>query len=305
MTYSFSEVHDQGPSDLIKLAPHWHWTGEKLSNDPSDTSTVYSLADKTDNEVTAAIKVYKTKLGQTPHRSAQREVIILKKLQGKYRIVRSSLVNLLALLGLGGIPRFIASNFTAQMTIESDNDPWIIMKRIEGVTLSEFIHSTSASFRDKLEITLDLLNIVKGLHSRNVVHRYINPDNIMIKTSSDGTDDHNSLFLIDFCRAYLTQDDDPSNKMIFEDDRNHIWNAFYQPSELEKQPSIDDNNNNSKRKNMACTRSIDASYVCAVLFWMITECPPRESRNIHGEAPHQRKDHASAIKAELTKATGY
>ncbi len=48
---------------------------------------MYLLADKTDKELNAAIKVYRTKLNSTAQQNAQREKLALEKLQGKYRIL--------------------------------------------------------------------------------------------------------------------------------------------------------------------------------------------------------------------------
>jgi serine/threonine protein kinase len=178
------------------------------------------------------------------------------------------------------------------------------MEYIEGVTLREFIRTTNpVSFRHKLIITLNLLNIVKEIHSRNIVHRHINPDNIMIRTPLvDAENNHHLLYndkinltLIGYSRACVTQDDELNNRMIFEDDRNHLWNTFYQTPQLEGQMSTDD---------LIRSPTIDTSCVCAVLFWMITKDDPKESRNIHIEAPHQRKEYIKLIHDELKRATG-
>jgi hypothetical protein len=68
---------------MIHLAPQWRWTGEKLSNDRTNTGDVYSLVDKTNREVNAVIKIYKNALNQRASRCAQRERIVLQKLKGK------------------------------------------------------------------------------------------------------------------------------------------------------------------------------------------------------------------------------
>ncbi len=48
---------------------------------------MYLLADKADKELNAAIKVYRTKFNSTAQHKAQREKLVLEKLQGKYRIL--------------------------------------------------------------------------------------------------------------------------------------------------------------------------------------------------------------------------
>lgn len=186
------------------------------------------------------------------------------------------------------------------------------MEHIKGVTLRKFIETNPVSFRHKLIITLNLLNIAKQIHFRNIVHRHINPHNIMIITPLvDAKNDHDlfhndkiDLILIDYSRACTVQDDEPNTRIIFEDDRNHLWNTFYQTSQLEGKMSTDGSDANQLPTNLIRSSTIDTSYVCAVLFWMITRDDPKESRNIHGQAPHQRKEYIKPICDELKKVTG-
>jgi serine/threonine protein kinase len=204
---------------------------------------------------------------------------------------------------------FVTSNIDVQSGVESNNQPWIIMKHIQGSTLREFVRLNSMNFRDKLIITIKLLNIVREMHSRNIVHRHINPENIIIPTLSDTEKHHNlhgsdqiNLVLIGFSQACLTQDNEANNRMIFEDDLHHIPNTFYQAPQLEGQSSM--NNENERDKNILCSPGIDTSSVCAVLFWLITGRDPKESKNIEEKAPHQLKAHINIIDEELKKATG-
>jgi hypothetical protein len=87
LIHSILEAQDQEPSDLTTLAPQWRWTGEKLSTDSLKAADVYLLVDKTNNELNAVIKIYRTKLNQTAQQSAQRERTVLEKLKGEYRII--------------------------------------------------------------------------------------------------------------------------------------------------------------------------------------------------------------------------
>jgi serine/threonine protein kinase len=206
----------------------------------------------------------------------------------------------------------LASNINAQSGIESNNDPWIIMEHIKGVTLLEFIKTTNPiSFRDKLILTIKLLNIIREMHSRKIVHRYINPDNIIVRTQLDTENHHNlhyfdqiNLVLISFSRACFSQNDELNQNIILADDCNHIRNTFYQAPQLERQPPTDNSNESQQAKNLQCNPTIDISSICAVLFWLITKCNPKESRNIHGEAPHHLKNHANIIDEEVMRATG-
>jgi serine/threonine protein kinase len=214
-------------------------------------------------------------------------------------------------LGIEGIPKLITSNINDQSDIESDNEPWIIMEHINGVTLNEFVKPKSISFRDKSILTIKLLNIVREMHRRNIVHRHIKLDSIIIKTQSDTENRQNlrysdqiNLFLIDFSQACFIQNNEYNQTMIFQDALDHIQNNFYQVLQLERQPSTDDENENQQDKSMLYSPTIDTSSVCAVLFWLITDEYPRGSRDIHGNAPHQRGKFIDIINEQLKKATG-
>lgn len=193
----------------------------------------------------------------------------------------------------------IASNTGAP---ESDGDPWFIMEHINGVTLRDFVGTNPMNFRDKLLTTISLLNIVREIHSRNIVHRHIHPANIIVRTQLDSN--KIDLVLTDFSQACPISDDEPNNRTIFDNDRDYIRNTFYQATQLERQSSTGNDDYNAQNKKLVCTPSIDTSSVCALLFWLITKREPKGSRNIHGEAPHQEKIHKNTIDKELTKATG-
>jgi serine/threonine protein kinase len=223
-------------------------------------------------------------------------------------------VNLFIFLGLNGVPQFIASNLNATNGIESNNDLWIITEYIEGDTLSDFIGKSSVELEDALIITFKLLNIVKQMHSRNIVHRNIRPENIIIRKQLNVENNQNlkccdkiSLVLTGFSFACIHQENDENNvhnnTAIFKDNQNQIWNNFYQVPQFETQSSTNGINKNQQR-NFQCSSTIDTTLICAILFWLITKCYPRESRNIHEQAPHELIDHANLIDKELDRATG-
>jgi serine/threonine protein kinase len=228
------------------------------------------------------------------------------------------------LLGLNGVPKLIVSNIDAENGTELNNDLWIIMEHIEGVTLYEFMRNHSISLRDELLITLHLLDIVKQIHSRHVIHGSINPQNIIIKTESIPDNDNSqfscdkiSLLLTDFSLASINQenkeDNEQNGRMFFPTNQNPALavgynysqpqEIFYRAPQIEMQPAMNDTEKN-KQQNFWHSPTIDTSHIGAILFYMITKCYPRESRDIHGQAPHEIKKHISIINEELKKATG-
>lgn len=148
------------------------------------------------------------------------------------------------------------------------------------------------------------------MHSRNVVHRYIKPENIIIKTEyhSENPSHHDPdgirLFLIDFGGASLTENDERNQNTIFANGPNYILNHFHQACQLERQPSVQDDQQVQRDENVIYSSTIDTTSICAMLFWLITKEYPKASRDIHGKAPHQQGQFSNIISNELTKATG-
>ncbi len=98
----------------------------------------------------------------------QREVIILEKLNGHPQI-----------------PKFF-------QYVEENQEFYLIQQYIQGNTLSQEIKSRQKLKEPEVIKILDkLINILVFVHSNNVIHRDIKPDNIIL-------DKHDNLFLIDF-----------------------------------------------------------------------------------------------------------
>ena len=145
-----------------------------------------------------------------------------------------------------------------------------------GVTLRRYFEQHPNNMHNALTITLDLLSIVKGIHSRNVVHRNITPDNIFV-------DD--SLVLTDFASATFIQQT--------EQDQHSSVTESYQPVASPDAFFW-----------QTTTTSNDTSHVCAILFWLITRKHPKDSRDINGKAPHERRQARQAIAVAVEQATG-
>ena len=206
---------------------------------------------------------------------------------------------------MDGIPDVLTSNFDLPSNIEPENEPWIILEYIDGVSLREFVKTRPITFQDKLIITLKLLHVIEQMHSRNVVHRYIKPDNIIITTQCHPANSNEiDLFLIDFSGASLTENDERNQNTIFANGPNHILNNFHQACQLVRQPSIQDNDQDQRDEQIIHSPTIDTTSICAILFWLITKEYPRASFNIDDKAPHQRGKLPKIINEELTRATG-
>lgn len=184
------------------------------------------------------------------------------------------------------------------------------MENIQGLTLYDFLQSKSIGLEGALRITLNLLNTVKQIHNKNIVHRKMNPYNIILKDSSIQVNDGGQylfekmkFILIDFDLSSIDQEIHENNQVI--DQTLCTYSAtpgrvFYHVPQIAKQIGI----HKIEQNQSLYSRTIDASHLCAILFWLITTDFPLESKDINGRAPHEKLKYEKIIKTEIIKATG-
>ena len=80
--------------------------------------------------------------------------------------------------------------------LENDKIPYIVMEYIQGQTLNTLMKTGEFSTEEKIKIIIQVADVLKEVHKRDIIHRDIKPANIMI------TDD-NVLKLMDFGIARL------------------------------------------------------------------------------------------------------
>ncbi|MGD1703263.1 serine/threonine-protein kinase [Dapis sp. BLCC M229] len=190
---------------------------------------------------------------------------ILHKQKDKERRARMSReVNNLKTFINPGIPKLIDSNYEY---FEDLNIPlYMVTEFIEGSTLEKFIIEKGViDVFDAVKFTIKLLDIVEYCHQRDVVHRDIKPDNIMVRNDSLTTP-----VLIDFGLSFNKEDD--TNLTPTGQD---IGNRFFVLPEHKRESG-------SQRD----TRS-DITQVCGILFFVITGKASRHLLDEKGNKPHQ------------------
>ena len=210
-------------------------------------------------------------------------------------------------LGIDGIPEVLITNIDPQL----NNEPWIIMEHINGVTLRDFVKSQSTNLPEKLIITRKLLYLIEEIHLRDIVHRYIKPENILVTTRSHAQNDPHyhdvdevKLHLIDFSEACLVGNEENTQRTIFQYASDYRQNTFYQPCQLQKQSSIVEENEDLRNEDTDYHPSIDTSFVCAILFWLITKHDPKGSQDIDKVATHRQAKYSNIIDRESLRAAG-
>ena len=144
--------------------------------------TVY-LADRIDGdyELKAAVKLLHREFepGETVRRFEQ-ERQILAKLEHEH------------------IARFYDGGLTA------DGRPWLAMKYVDGISISDWCHSKKCSLQQRLELFMKVCQAVQYAHKNLIVHRDLKPDNILVAKNG-------AIKVLDFGIAKML-DQDPTEK---------------------------------------------------------------------------------------------
>jgi len=108
------------------------------------------------------------------------------------------------------VPRFIKGGNLAK-------NPYIAMERIEGISLEKvFQEQKPLSIEKSIVISLNLLRAIQDLHSQEVIHLDLKPDNVLIN-------DNNDVYIIDFGLAHHARYPD----LLAEEMRKGIGSAPY------------------------------------------------------------------------------
>ena len=84
------------------------------------------------------------------------------------------------LIELNSVSKCFTSNVETTNTDRSNKELWTIMKLCNGERLVDHVRNTRPNLRTALELTRRLLDIIKKMHARNVIHRDIQPKHILI-----------------------------------------------------------------------------------------------------------------------------
>lgn len=135
-------------------------------------------------------------------------------------------VEALSLLGEAGlqyVPKFHRS-FACGATDATVNLA-IAMEYISGMTLREFHYANKLTEDNYARICLWLFDILAKVHSHDVVHRDIKPDNIIIKHVESG-----SMYLIDFGFSCSTKSSDKLSDCVLGSSKGSL--AYVAPEVL-------------------------------------------------------------------------
>ena len=221
-----------------------------------------------------------------------RELEALKLLRGKLMIDMSfKIVNEIIfssfIQGVTGVAQLMdlenASNRDDQQLLSKNNLSFLIEHR-SGDTLSKYIneiHRGGFGVLEAIQLVQNLIIIVKQVHSKGVLHQNLCPDNIMLDWNSKQTSIEDAqLILINFSQAYI--ESDRSERMI-----QSTAPCWY------KAPQSND-------ESLKYSSTIDASGICAILLWLLTDIEPSQNS---GRLPHEPNHVEDKINKKIAEAT--
>src|SRR5579859_2023241 len=185
-------------------------------------------------------------------------------------------VNLKVLRNAGGkVPQVLDGN------TEKFEDPsvplYFVMEYIKGKTLAETVQASGGlPVSAAVEIALDLCSTMRIAIKEGIVHRDIKPENIIIR-SSDPAD----VVIVDFGLSF--NEDEALNLTETEET---LDNKFVSLPERR-----------GPGENKRDFRS-DLTGICAVLFYCLTGCAPRNLRDSQGRPPHQWPNYSLSAKVQ-------
>ena len=162
----------------------------------------------------------------------------------------------------------------------SRSDLSIVTECAPGYNLKKFfsqIHRGDVGVLQAIQIVQNLITIVKQVHDKDVLHRNLGPESVLIEwDSKQAFADQAQLFLIDFSQACI----------ISEKDTRSTAASWY------KAPQ-------ANVESFKYSSTIDASSICGILLWLLTTIDPRHDQN---KLPHQQDNVIDKLNKKITQA---
>ncbi|CAF1488187.1 unnamed protein product [Adineta steineri] len=284
------EYPEQDQQSALPVLPHpWSFNDQFVSN---QTDAIYSIVDQADPNRRAQLKIYSVISDRSSQLRVERHRLALQRLAE-----------------VKGIPKLIDCNFE-KSTINSNSwtKLWLMTERPEGTRLDNYLRDNLLTFKEKMMIILELIDLVKEIHQCDVVHRNLTPSKIYLHPLISADDEKEfGLQLVDFDFAHLPRNDEvqKTNDINLLQIDDAVTNTFYLPVQFETQPLNNNDIDKEKEPRQSERQSpvIDTSCICAILFWMITFHEPKVARDATGKAPHRMSQSSQLIKDALKLAT--
>jgi serine/threonine protein kinase len=192
-----------------------------------------------------------------------------------YKIVAQKLFSFF-LQGVKGVVQLVElenpSDDNEQLT--SKNKLELLTERPQGYSLEHFvneIHRGGFGVLEAVQLVQILITIIKQVHSKGVFHQNLRPENITIEWNSKQTSmDQAELILLNFSQAYIKSE---KTNRISQSEAGCWYKA--------PQWNV---------KSLKYSSTIDASNICAILLWLLTNTDPPHDQNLLPHRPNNVMD---------------
>ncbi|UJR26048.1 hypothetical protein I4U23_007394 [Adineta vaga] len=264
-----------GPEEIYGMPSNWVWTNRRLGNPMNNVHLVYP-SELIDDRL-GAMKVFCHQNDLEAIR-AKRELLALKA----PKVNKSVTVH-------------VYQSNILDVTRNNDQPLWIITEIVSELTLEDFVqkHKSEITFQQVIRITRQLLEIIQRCHRTYIVHRNLQPYNILVQKNSDQASfDTIKLVLVDFGAAWVESE----QLSITDEDDVKMFKQVISKN------AIRDSKSSSNLLSMSTSQqrrdpTLDSLNVCYILFWLLTEEWTKQLQ--YTTFPHRENENQQKIYEKL------